>query len=130
VPVDTPYTMIVDATHIPRSSLKMPGTSWLPGLQTAKWQRGFQRCQRFENISWLTPIEGGYSRVIPLRWEHIPSEKAVKSNDSPRKAREAARDGIKWARKQLDGFGRAATAPSYFCRWQLQRQQALVEPFP
>jgi hypothetical protein len=106
VEVGVPYTMVIDGTHIARSSMKMPGTSWSRGLNTAKWNRGLQRCQRFSNICWLTPIQEGYCRAIPLKWEHIPSEKAIPSCDPPRKEWEAAGDAMRWARERLEAAGR------------------------
>jgi hypothetical protein len=106
VPVDAPYQLVVDVTHVPRSSLKMPGTSWTRAPGTAAWARGFARAQRFENISWLTPIQEGYSRAIPLKWIHAPSEKAVPTGDVPCREWEAASAAVRWVRERLDAAGR------------------------
>jgi hypothetical protein len=103
---DQPYTMVVDGTRVNRSSLKMPGTCWGRGHRTAKWQPGLERCQRFENICWLTPPQEGYCRAVPLIWEHIPTEKSVASNDAPKKEWEAAREAALWVREHLDAAGR------------------------
>jgi len=106
VAADQPYQLVVDVTHVPRSSLKMPGTSWTRAPGTAAWARGFSRAQRFENVSWLTPVQEGYSRAIPLKWIHAPSAKAVPTQEDPCREWEAASAAVKWVRKRLDEEGR------------------------
>ena len=107
LPDAQPYTAVIDVTHVPRSSLKMPGTSWTRAPKTAAWARGFARAQRFENICWLTPIEEGYSRAVPLQWIHAPSIKAVPTQDPPCREWEAGLQGICWMRNQLDTVGQS-----------------------
>ena len=68
VPENEPYVVGVDGVQIPRSSLRMPGTSWLKAPRTPVFKVGIHRAQRFLHGSWLTPIEGGYSRALPLRF--------------------------------------------------------------
>src|SRR5512139_681490 len=56
---EQPYVVGADATQVPRSSQKMPGTSWLRATGTAPFHPGIHRAQRFVNGSWLLPIEQG-----------------------------------------------------------------------
>jgi hypothetical protein len=107
VPPSDPYTVVIDATHVGRSSLKMPGTFWTRAPGTARWAPGFSRQQRFENVCWLTPVEDGFRRAVPLRWIHAPSPKAVPSRDGAIKEWEAGLEGVRWARERLDAEGRA-----------------------
>jgi hypothetical protein len=108
VPAFNPYTLVIDSTHVGRSSRKMPGTFWSRARGTAPWAPGFCRQQRFENICWLTPIQQGYRRAVPLRWIHTPSPKAVPSCDAACKEWEAGLTGIQWTRSQLDHAGRSS----------------------
>ena len=68
VAVNEPYVTGVDGVQIPRSSLKMAGTSWLKAPHTPVFKVGIHRAQRFVHLAWLTPMESGYSRAIPLRF--------------------------------------------------------------
>src|ERR1019366_437501 len=43
VPEDQPYRVVVDASHVMRSSLTMPGTCWTRGHRTARWSAGLER---------------------------------------------------------------------------------------
>lgn len=106
VPSEKPFTAVIDATHVRRTSLKMPGTGWGRAPGTAPWARGFARLQRFENICWLTPGEDGYRRALPLRWIHAPTPKAIESEDAPIREWEAGLAGVQWLRQQLDRCGR------------------------
>ena len=65
---DEPYVVGVDGVQIPRSSLKLPGTRWLKAPRTPVFKVGIHRAQRFVHGAWLTPLEAGYSRAIPLRF--------------------------------------------------------------
>ena len=100
--------MVVDMTTVPRSSKKMPGTSWSRAKQTAPWAPGLARCQRYENVCWLTPVQEGYCRAVPLQWRHAPTEKAVASETPACKEWEAGLAGVGWVRQQLDANGRPA----------------------
>ena len=42
-----PYVVGIDGTQLHRSSLKMPGTSWLKAARTAAFRPGIERAQRF-----------------------------------------------------------------------------------
>jgi hypothetical protein len=62
--VEEPYVTGVDGVQIPRSSLKMAGTSWLKAPRTPVFKVGIHRAQRFLHGLWLTPMEAGYSRAF------------------------------------------------------------------
>lgn len=108
VTCEQPYVIGVDATHIPRSSMKMPGCGWMRALATAVFMRGIQPGQRFEHCAFLTPIEQGYSRAIPLRFLSAPPASAVKGGSQPRTEWEVALEEIVWVRKRLDEEGRSS----------------------
>ena len=69
VPADAPYVAVVDGVQVPRHSQKMPGTAWLKAPRTPPWKPGPHRAQRFAHLAGLLPVEQGYSRALPLRWE-------------------------------------------------------------
>lgn len=50
-----------DGFQVPRSSKKMPGTSWSLAMRTALFKKGIHRAQRFVEGSWLTPLANGFS---------------------------------------------------------------------
>lgn len=102
------YTIGVDTTQVPRSSLKMSGTSWLKAGGTAPFRPGIHRAQRFLNLSWLVPLVEGYSRAIPLKWLPAFPEKAVDAKQGHQKDWEAGLKGIAWVRDRLDRAGRQA----------------------
>lgn len=81
--VAEPYVVGVDEVQIPRSSLRMPGTSWLKAPRTPVFKVGIQRVQRFVHGSWLTPMETGNSRAIPLRFLPAFPAKAKPANVPP-----------------------------------------------
>lgn len=102
------YAIGVDATQVPRSSQKMPGTSWMKALRTAAFKPGIHRAQRFMNGSWLTPIKEGFSRAIPLRFVPAFPEKAVPAGVAACKEWEAGLQVVEWVRQELDANGREA----------------------
>jgi len=106
VPECDPYCAVIDVTHVHRSSLRMPGTCWTRGHRTARWSAGLERAQRFVNTCWLTPVENGYCRAVPLMWQHAPTPCARPSCDEPLKEWEAGLKAIQWLRQQLDVAGR------------------------
>lgn len=97
-----------DGFPVPRTSRRMPGTSWLKAPNTASFKPGIARAQRFVEGSWLTPLQAGFSRAIPLRCLPAFPPKAVPSSASPCKEWEAARAYLSWLRAGLDGLGRHA----------------------
>jgi hypothetical protein len=107
VSVDQPYVIGVDGMQVPRSSQKMPGTSWLKAPGTAPFMPGIHRAQRFVNGSWLLPLAEGFSRAIPLRFLPAFTEKAVLPPGlSSCKEWEAGLTFITWVRQRLDALER------------------------
>jgi hypothetical protein len=107
VPEAEPYVVGLDGTQLHRSSLKMPGTSWLKAARTAAFRPGLERAQRFLTGAWLTPLENGYSRAIPLRFIPAFPPKAVPADEPPRREWEAGLVYLQWVRSELDQAGRA-----------------------
>lgn len=108
VPPAAPYVAVVDSVQLPRSSHKMPGTSWLKSPRTPPFRPGPHRAQRFLHLACLLPTtEEGYTRALPLRFEPAFPEKAVVAEGfEPKKQWEAALESIRWLRENLDGAGR------------------------
>jgi hypothetical protein len=105
---EEPFVVGGDGFHVPRSSQTMPGTGWMRGLRTAKFQPGLQRGQRFFEGSWLPPMVNGYSRAIPLRCLPAFTAKAVPSSShEPQTEVEAGLDFLDWTREQMDEAGRS-----------------------
>jgi len=107
-PADQPYVVAVDSTSLHRSSLKMPGTSWLRDARFSAFRPGLHRAQRFLHGAWLTPIVEGFSRAIPLRFLPAFPPKAVQAEAPPHKEWEAAQTFFEWVRERLDQAGRQA----------------------
>jgi len=105
---DEPYCAAIDGTAIHRSSLKMPGTSWLNDTRFSAFRPGIHRAQRFLHGAWLTPLEAGYSRAIPLRFLPAFPPKAIPAEVPPRREWEAGSLFINWLRRGLDQAGRTA----------------------
>ncbi len=105
---DEAYCVAVDSTSIHRSSLKMPGTSWLRDSRFSAFRPGIHRAQRFLHGAWLTPLEDGYSRAIPLRFLPAFPPKAIRGEGGIRREWQAGLDFLKWLREGLDERGRAA----------------------
>lgn len=101
------YVIGIDGVQVPRSSLKMPGTSWLKATGTAPFKPGIRRAQRFLNLSWLVPLKEGFSRAIPLKWLTAFPEKAVEAEQGHHKDWEAGLKAIQWVREGLDRAGRS-----------------------
>ena len=102
VGVDEPYCAAIDGTALHRSSLKMPGTSWLRDARFSAFRAGIHRAQRFLHGAWLTPLEAGYSRAIPLRFLPAFPPKAISADVPARREWEvhqlvAARAGWCWS---------------------------------
>jgi hypothetical protein len=108
VTVEEAYVIATDGVQIPRSSRKMPGTSWLKAPRTPVFRVGIHRAQRFLHGAWLTPLAEGFSRAIPLRFLPAFTEKAVPSLASPCREWQAGLQLVDWVRRQLDQLGRAS----------------------
>ncbi len=103
-----PYVVGVDGVQIPRSSLKMAGTSWLKAPRTPVFKVGIHRAQRYVHGAWLTPLEAGYSRAIPLRFLPAFPPKAKPAPVAPQREGEAGLAFLQWTRQELDAAGRSA----------------------
>lgn len=108
VPETEPYLLTSDAVHIYRTGMEVAGSSWVRAPNTAPFNRGLQRGQRFVEIAWLTPNADSYRRAVPLRWLPAVTEKAVPSDATPCKEWEAGLHGVQWVRESLDAAGRRA----------------------
>lgn len=104
--VGEPYVVGVDGVQIPRSSWKLAGTSWLKAPRTPVFKVGIHRAQRFVHGAWLTPLEQGYSRAIPLRLLPAFPPKAQPAGIPPQREAEAGRAFLHWVRQALDTAGR------------------------
>lgn len=102
VPENEPYVVAVDGTSLHRSSLKMPGTSWLRDSRFSAFRPGIHRAQRFLHGAWLTPIQEGFSRAIPLRFLPAYPAKAHPAHTPNRREWEAALVFLRWLRDGLD----------------------------
>ena len=95
VPENQPYVVGVDGVGVPRTGRKIPGAAWLPALFTAPFQKGLQRIQRFVDLAWLTPMENGYSRAIPLLWLPAFTQKAfLRSAEAKKEWEESDGSGL------------------------------------
>lgn len=100
-----PYLTTVDGVRIPRSGKCVAGSSWWRGQNTAPFDPGLARGQRFVEVTWLTPEEGSYRRAVPLRWWPAPTEKAIACAAPPCKEWEAGLAAWRWVRQELDAHG-------------------------
>src|SRR5512136_2156397 len=103
---EEPYVVGVDGVQIPRSSLKLAGTSWLKAPRTPVFKVGIHRAQRFVHGAWLTPMESGYSRAVPLRFLPAFPPKAKPAPVEPQREWEAGLTFLHWTRHELDTAGR------------------------
>lgn len=106
-PAQQPYTVAVDSTNLHRSSIRMPGTSWLNDSRFSAFRPGIHRAQRFLHGAWLTPIQQGFSRAIPLRFLPAFPPKAVPSQAPSQREWEAGLTFLRWVRARLDAAGRS-----------------------
>ena len=100
-----PYVVGVDGVQIPRSSLKLAGTSWLKAPRTPVFKVGIHRAQRFVHGAWLTPLEHGYSRAIPLRFLPAFPPKAKPAPVALQREWKAGLAFLHWVRQELDDAG-------------------------
>ena len=108
IPENKPYVTTVDGVIVSRSGQHVAGSSWWRGQNTARFNRGLERGQRFVEIAWLTPEENSYCRSNPLRWLPAVTAKSVPSEAEPCKEWEAGVAALKWARQELDRQSRAS----------------------
>ena len=93
---DEPYCVVIDSTSIHHSSLKMPGTSWLRDSRFSAFRPGVHRAQRFLHGAWLTPLEDGYSRAIPMRFLPAFPPKAIPAEGGVQREWQAGLEFLKW----------------------------------
>jgi hypothetical protein len=74
--------------------------------RTPVFKVGIHRAQRFVHGAWLTPIEAGYSRAIPLRFLPAFPPKAKAADVPPQRESEAGTAFLHWVRQELDAVGR------------------------
>jgi hypothetical protein len=110
VPSSQPYVVALDGVQIPRSSQRMPGTSWLKAPRTPPWKPGIHRAQRFVHLALLVPAAAsGYSRAIPLRlWAAFPASARPAGAGTVQREWEAGHAALVWVRQTLDAAGRAS----------------------
>lgn len=96
------YVVGMDSTTVPRNSYAMEGTSWLKCPRNPPWRVGIHRGQRFLNVSWLAPLEQGYSRAIPLRFLPCFPEKAVRKGHEAQVEPQTGATALKWVREAVD----------------------------
>jgi hypothetical protein len=97
----------VDGFQVPRSGQRIEGVSWQRCPRTPAWKRGIHLAQRFLNLSWLTPVEGGYCRAIPIWIGTAFTAKARLTRAVARTEWGAALEAVQWMRAELDRLGRA-----------------------
>jgi hypothetical protein len=96
-----PYVVGIDSTSVWRNSQRMEGTSWLKCPRNPPWKVGIHRGQRFLNVSWLAPLERGYSRAIPLPWLPCFPEKAVPTQQPAQLEPQTGATALQWVRERL-----------------------------
>lgn len=102
-----PLAVALDATHLPRTGRRMPGTGWTPHPRCAPWKRGIHRAQRWVGLNGLLPrSDQGDSRAVPLRWVPAPTPKATPLPAHPPITEWAAGVALlAWLRATLDRLG-------------------------
>ncbi len=68
-PVGELYVVAANGELIHRSSRQMPGTNLLQAPRIPVSRKCVHRAQRFLHEVWLTPLEDGQRRAIPLRFQ-------------------------------------------------------------
>lgn len=101
VQADAPYVVGIDTTNVPRTSARIEGTHWHKCPRNPPWQVGIHRAQRFLNLSWLAPLENGFSRAIPLRWLPAFPDKARRQCYPAQVEQQAGVAALQWVRQQL-----------------------------
>jgi hypothetical protein len=99
----------VDATHLPRTSGKLPGCGVARALRGLRWPRGLTLAQCYVGLSALLPRStDGDSRAIPLKWLLLRTAKTRPLGEEPiRTEAQGARELVDWLRGQRDASDRA-----------------------
>ena len=110
LPADGIFPVVLDATHLPRSSHRFPGSGWIRAPRSPAWKPGLQRGQRWEGLSALLPRSAhGDSRTVPLRFALLRSAKSRRCGAVPVRTEGAL--GVEllgWLRACLDTLGQQA----------------------
>jgi hypothetical protein len=81
---EAPLPVVVDATHLPRTSRTLVGVGLSRCPRTPVWARGIHWAQRWEGLSALLPCSAqGDSRAVPLSFAPAPTPKATPWPDHP-----------------------------------------------
>jgi hypothetical protein len=104
-----PLPVVLDATQLPRSSRRFPGTGWVKAPRTMPWRPGFHRGQRLEILSGLLPRSAdGDSRAVPIRSTVLRSAKTLPVGAVPEQSEgQAGIALLGWLRDRLGNEGRA-----------------------
>ena len=104
---DDPFVVGLDATHLPRTSERMPAVRLVPHPRTPAWKRGLHLAQRWVGLSALLPRSPeGDSRAVPLRLMPVCSAKGQPIDGyEPMSEGEAGSEQRGWLRQTLDGQG-------------------------
>jgi hypothetical protein len=95
-----------DLTSVPRTSKRMEGVGWGKCPRNPPFRTGIHLAQRFFHGAWFTPMERGFSRAIPLRFQPAFTEKAARKQQPAQKEQAAGADFLEWVRQQLTAAGR------------------------
>ena len=106
IPAPAPFVAALDGVQLPRSSGRMPGTSWLKNPRTPPFKPGIHRAQRFLHLAALLPRWNGYSRALPLRFVPAFPSKAVPGAAAPQTEWQTGGAQLHWLRAELDAAGR------------------------
>ena len=107
--VGKPLTVVLDGTHLPRTSRRMPGVGWARQPRTPVWMTGIHLTHRWVGMSAVLPRSStGDSRTVPVRFVPACAPRAVPLQDhDPLSEGEAGRELLSWLRTELDGQGAA-----------------------
>jgi hypothetical protein len=79
-----PLPVVVDATHLPRTSTRLVGVGLGRCARPPVWTRGLAYQQRWEGLSvLLPPSPQGDTRAVPLSFDPAPTPKAVPWSEHP-----------------------------------------------
>ena len=74
---NTPLVVGGDVTTLPRNSKTLEGVWWAKCPRTPPFRIGIHLAQRFFNGCWLSPLEDGFSRAIPIQFTPAFPKKAA-----------------------------------------------------
>jgi hypothetical protein len=108
LPANEVFPVVLDATQLPRSGRRFPGSGWVRAPRSPAWKPGLHGGQRWEGLSALLPRSAqGDSRTVPLRFALLRSAKSHPCGGVPERTEGAL--GVEllgWLRDHLDALGR------------------------